>query len=263
MIFAILNVFFGILTVGSDKMKQKLFLDLAKNYNNSNILIDSKKYKNVTINHYMVDEVSSKKLKKEEGDFYSVNFTEDILFSKPKIILREVEKILDKILKKYNTKRTLIIGLGNSSITADSLGVKSTNKIIATNHYNDFLTIPKIAIFNPEVTEKTGINSFNLIKLVVNDYKPECIIIIDSLATSNKEYLNRCIEINTTGIIPGSALRDNREINKNTFGIPVLSIGVPLVIQTGKEFFTSLNIEFFTDKLSDLISTSLNNIFLS
>ena len=244
-------------------MKQKLFMDLAANYHQDNILIDQRKTKDIVINHYLVDKYSSKELKKDEGEFYSINFTEEILSLKKKIVLKETIKVLKKILSLNNTKKTLIIGLGNSDIDADSIGVKTTNKIIATNHYNDFLTIPKVALFNPEVTEKTGINSFNLIKLVVNDIKPDCIIIIDSLATKNDRYLNKCIEINNIGIIPGSALRCNREINKKTFNIPVITIGVPLVLELKDKLYSTPDVKLIIDLISDVISESLNNIFLS
>lgn len=244
-------------------MKQNLFMDLAKNYHKNNILLEQRKYKDIIVNHYLVDEKASKDLKKDEGDFYTINFTKEILALKKKIILKETTKILKKIVSSYSTRKTLIIGLGNSDIDADALGVKTTNKIIATNHYNDFLTIPKVALFNPEVTEKTGINSFNLIKLVVNDLKPDCIIIIDSLATKNTNYLNNCIEINNTGIIPGSALRDNREISKKTFNIPVISIGSPLVLEMKEGLYTTPDIKLIMDLLSDVIAESLNNLFLS
>lgn len=263
MIFAILNVNFSILIVGSDGMKQQLFMDLAEKNHNNNILIEQKRIKNITINHYIVDEHNSKKIKKEEGEFYSINFNEETLAKYKKQIIKEVIKSLKQLLNTKKCHKTLIIGLGNSEIAADSIGVLTTNKIIATNHYNDFLTIPKIALFNPEVTEKTGISSFNLIKLVVNDLKPDCIIIIDSLLTENDNYLNKCIEINDIGIIPGSALRDNKEINKKTFNIPVIAIGVPLVIKQKNKLYTTPEVSLISDLISDIISESINNIFLS
>lgn len=244
-------------------MKQTLFMDLAENSHIDNILVEERKYKGVVVKHHIVDENSSKQIKKDEGEFYSINFTEEIITLKKNIVLKETTKVLKKLLGMYKTKKTLIIGLGNSDIDADSIGVKTTNKIIATNHYNDFLTIPKVALFNPEVTEKTGINSFNLIKLVVKDIKPDCIIIIDSLATKNESYLNKCIEINNTGIIPGSALRDNREINKNTFNIPVIGVGVPLVLELKDKLYATPEVKLIIDIISDILSESLNNIFLS
>lgn len=244
-------------------MKENLFMDLAVNYKKNNILVSRKKYNDLVLSHYLVDEASSKDLKKDIGDFYSITFTEEILLKKHSILYKVIKKILKNILKEYNTEKTLIIGLGNSSIASDSFGVKTTNKIIATNQYNDFLTIPKIALFNPEVTEKTGINSFNLIKLVVNDYKPNCIIMIDSLATKNINYLNKCLEINNVGIIPGGALRDNREISAKTFGIPVISIGIPLVIKQNHVLFSTPNVEEINENISDILSSCLNDILLS
>ena len=54
--------------------------------------------------------------------------------------------------------------------------------------------------------------------MVVKKLKPSMIIMIDSLATNNEEYLNNCIEINNTGIIPGSAIKDNKnEVFRNKY----------------------------------------------
>ena len=123
---------------------------------------------------------------------------------------------------------------------------------MATNHFTDFLNLPKVAIFNPEVTEKTGISSFSLIEMVVKKLKPSMIIMIDSLATSNKDYLNNCIEINNTGIIPGSAIKDNKRIDENTFGIPVIAIGVPLALEIGRDMYSTPNVGEVIDVVSNI-----------
>ena len=132
---------------------------------------------------------------------------------------------------------------------------------MATNHFNDFLNIPKVALFNPEVTEKTGISSFSLIEMVVKKLNPTIIIMIDSLATNNEMYLNNCIEINNTGIIPGSAIKENKKIDAKTFGIPVIAIGVPLVIERNKNLFTTPNVKEIIDLTSKIISDALNDLF--
>lgn len=178
-------------------------------------------------------------------------------------LFKELVRSLNIFLEKYNVSKTLVIGLGNSLVLADSLGPKTTSKIIATNQYNDFLTIPKIALFNPEVVERTGIMSFDLIKLVVNELNPECIIIIDSLCTSKLENLNKCIEINDSGIIPGAYIKNNKEINAKTFNIPVISIGIPLVFKYNGNYLTSSNINQVVEEVSDLISKAINKIFIS
>ena len=101
-------------------------------------------------------------------------------------------------------------------------------------------------------------DNFNL---VVKKLKPTIIIMIDALATSNKEYLNNCIEINNTGIIPGSAIKDSKKIDSTTFDIPVIAIGVPLVLDIDKYLYTSPNIREIVNEISNVISKSLNNLF--
>lgn len=244
-------------------MKQFLFLDAAKTSKNPKILVGQKKFKNQTICHYHVLEKDQKEMKREPGDYFLIQFTDYVLEHNIASVQREFTKIVKTFLKKYHTDRPiLVIGLGNSSIRADALGSDVTNQMIATNHYNDFLTIPKVALFNPEVISKTGISSFRLIQLVVQDLKPDLIILVDSFVTREKDSLNRVIEISDTGIIPGSALRTNKEINKKTFGIPILSIGVPLLFKTKEGMFASMQLDLELPKLSLLIAEGLNQSIL-
>ncbi len=244
-------------------MKQQLFLDNAIekiNHKEKNTVTKTSNYKTT---HYLVSKENKKEYKKEVGDYFVISFKYETMFTKTSILTKEVEKIIKSFLKKYqNNDKVLIIGLGNKDVDADALGYFVTNKLIATNHYEDFLTIPKIALFNPSVTEKTGISSYKLIEMVVKDLNPDCIIMIDSLKTNNKDYLNQAIEINDTGIIPGIILNSPKEINKKTFNIPVLSIGVPTCLEIEKNLYTSTTIHEVLSLSSTIISNALNNIFI-
>lgn len=236
-------------------------MDVSKVLEDNKFKIDTKKYNGYYVNHFCVDYKSEKLVKKIRGDYFTINFDYVNLHQKKKMIKRELIKILKILFKNLKTTDPLIIGLGNSSILCDSLGVKTTNKVMATNHFTDFLNMPKVALFNPEVTEKTGISSFSLIEMVVKKLKPSVIIIIDALATNNKEYLNNCIEINNTGIIPGSAIKDNKKIDYNTFNIPIITIGIPLVLELEKQMYTSFNVGELIDLVSDIIGDALNELF--
>lgn len=244
-------------------MKRFLFLDVAETCQDKKILLQKKKNKDQIISHYHIKEQHKKELKYDPGDYFTIKFTEDILKNKSTLLEKEVNKILQSFLKKYHkNKPILIVGLGNTDILVDSFGSNVTNKVIATNQYNDFLTVPKVALLNPEVVGKTGISSYKLIRLVVEDLKPDLIIMLDSLATSDLTSLNRVIEINDTGIIPGSALRTNKEINKKTFGVPILSIGVPLLYQKEENLFESIYLTKELEKISTTIANSLNQSIL-
>ena len=244
-------------------MKQQLFLDIGIEKLDKKYIIEESKTNNFQTTHFIVAKETKKQLKRNIGDYFVVRFAYEKLFTKQNILVKELERILKSFFKKYDkAEKVLIIGLGNENVMGDSLGIEVTNKIIATNQYQDFLTIPKIAVFNPSVTEKTGINSYNLIKMVVTDLKPDIIIMIDSLSTKNEDYLNSAIEINNTGIIPGSAINAAREINEKSFHIPVLSIGVPCCLEYNKKFYTSTFIKEVITLSSDIISTALNHLFI-
>lgn len=240
---------------------KKVFMDVSKTLADNKFKIDKKKYRGYQIRHFCVDYKSEKLIKRIRGDYYTITFDYISMHQKAKMIKKEFMKILKELLNNLKATDPLIIGLGNSQVLCDSLGVTTTNKIMATNHFTDFLNLPKVAIFNPEVTEKTGISSFSLIEMVVKKLKPSMIIMIDSLATSNKDYLNNCIEINNTGIIPGSAIKDNKRIDENTFGIPVIAIGVPLVLEIGRDMYSTPNVGEVIDVVSNIIANGLNDLF--
>jgi spore protease len=244
-------------------MKQNLFLDVGIDNIEEKYILEEVKNSNFKTTHYLVAKDNQKKLKKEIGNYFVINFDYEKLVLKSKVLTKELIRIIKSFLKKYNkADKVLIIGLGNEDVFSDSLGVKTTNKIIATNQYYDFLTIPKIAIFNPSVTNKTGINSYKLIEMVVHDINPDVIILIDSLLTKNSEYLNSAIEVNNTGIIPASLINSSREISSKTFNKPILVIGVPTTLEINKKYYTSANINEVITTSSNIIADALNTIFL-
>ena len=67
----------------------------------------------------------------------------------------------------------------------------------------------------------------NLVKIV----EPDFIIIIDALASSSIDRLNKTIQITSSGITPGSGVGNNREeISSDTMKVPVIAIGIPTVV---------------------------------
>ena len=236
-------------------------MDAASIIEDNLMKLDEVKYKNYKVVHFKVTKDNEKKLKRIKGDYFVINFDYFTLNKYSKSVKKELIKILKTFFKDRNPTKPLIIGLGNSNVLCDSLGIKTTNKVMATNHFKDFLKMPKVALFNPEVVEKTGISSYSLIEMVVKSLKPTVIIMIDTLATDKQEYLNNCIEVNDTGIVPGSAIKDNKKIDKNTFGIPVIAIGVPLVMMQEKMLYTTPKVGDVIDITSNIISDALNDLF--
>ena len=157
---------------------KKAFMDVSKVLTENRFKIDEKKHRGYRVSHFCVDYKSEKLIKRIRGEYYTITFDYISMHQKAKMIQKEFMKILKELFKNLKTTDPLIIGLGNSQVLCDSLGVQTTNKIMATNHFIDFLSLPKVAIFNPEVTEKTGISSFSLIEMVVKKLKPSMIITV-------------------------------------------------------------------------------------
>ena len=244
-------------------MKQNLLLDAGVSLEKEHLLAE-KKEKNVHIKHYALKEKDEKIYRNRKGDYFTISFDDKVLYENQKSLERVFQKTFKTFLAKYHKGGTILfVGLGNSSILGDSFGTKVLQHLIATNQYNDFLTIPKVALFAPETTNKTGISSFRLIEMVVKDLRPDVIILLDSFVTNQTKYLNRTLEINDCGIIFADQLRSNKTISFETFHIPVLSIGFPTLLKLHKTYLSKFSLEEDLEIITKLISQSINHIIMS
>lgn len=148
----------------------------------------------------------------------------------------------------------LVVGLGNAYVTPDSLGPKVISYIDVTRHllkyapeYLEEGTRPVSAI-SPGVLGTTGIETLEIIKGIVDNIKPKMLIVIDSLASKSIERISSTIQIADTGITPGAGVGNTRkELSKDTLGIPVIAIGVPMVVEMATITNDCLNL--FIEKL--------------
>ena len=86
-------------------------------------------------------------------------------------------------------------------------------------------------MLTPGVTGQTGIETGELILSVAQRIKPAAVIVIDALASRRLERLGCTVQISDTGISPGDGVGNHRaKINRDTVGVPVVSIGIPTVV---------------------------------
>lgn len=78
---------------------------------------------------------------------------------------------------------------------------------------------------------QTGIEIGEIVLALVNFVRPAAVISIDALAAQDYSRLGSTIQIANTGISPGSGVQNSRkELSERTLGVPVISVGVPTVI---------------------------------
>lgn len=168
------------------------------------------------------------------------------------VVTNELKELISSHIGKEDD--ILVVGLGNAYVTPDSLGPKVISYIDVTRHllkyapqYLEEGTRPVSAI-SPGVLGTTGIETLEIIKGIVDNIKPKMVIVIDSLASKSIERISSTIQIADTGITPGAGVGNTRkELSKDTLGIPVIAIGVPMVVEMATITNDCLNL--FIEKL--------------
>ena len=80
----------------------------------------------------------------------------------------------------------------------------------------------------------SGIESAAQIKMLCTEIQPQLVVAIDALAGSEADTLCRSVQVSNAGISPGSGVgNDREELSMAALGVPVLSIGIPTVIDAG------------------------------
>ena len=167
-------------------------------------------------------------------------------------VTEELRALINKHIDKKGD--ILIVGLGNTYVTPDSLGPKVVKDMDITRHllkyapeYIDAETRPVTAIA-PGVLGTTGIETMEIIKGIVENIKPKLIIVIDSLSSKSIERISSTVQVADTGIVPGAGVGNARnEVSQRTLGIPVIAIGVPMVVEAAT--IAADSIDLFIEKL--------------
>ncbi len=138
-----------------------------------------------------------------------------------------------KMLVGAISDKSLILcaGLGNGQVLADSLGKKIVDKIQVTR--TGYLTDSKylLCAHSLGVQGVTGIKSHEILTALNDKLHPSAILIFDTLATAEVRRLGTSFQLSTAGIVPGGGVGvDNPRLDKSVFGVPTISIGVPLVL---------------------------------
>jgi len=155
---------------------------------------------------------------------------------------REISKELAVHLKKLmgeEEQSVLVVGLGNRDVTPDALGPYVVKNINITRHVireygkasMDEERVNQVSGIVPGVMAQTGMETLEIIRGVVEETKPQLVVVVDALAARSTKRLNRTIQITDTGINPGSGVGNHRDgINEQVLGVPVIAIGVPTVV---------------------------------
>ncbi len=199
-----------------------------------------KKVKDIEIERVTIEKEAIELINKKEGIYVTISFkdvTDSTNKEKVEKVLTEEIKILLKNKDIKDDMRALIIGLGNDASTPDALGPKVIDNILVTRHLFDIDEINvssdyrPVSVLTPGVYATTGMETQSIINGIVKETRPDFLIVVDALAASSIDRVNKTIQLTDAGISPGSGVGNTRkELSKETLGIPVIAIGVPTVV---------------------------------
>ena len=198
------------------------------------------------------------------------------------VVAEELSKYVGNVLQMDKEKEdytVLVVGLGNRDVTPDALGPHTVECLNVTRHivkeYGKYAmgeeAVNMVSAIAPGVMAQTGMESYEIIKGIVETTKPDAVIVVDALAARNTKRLNRTIQIADTGIHPGSGVGNHRnEISKETLGVPVIAIGVPTVVDaativrdTMENLLSTLETDDKYEMMQELIAPHLYGMFVT
>ena len=138
----------------------------------------------------------------------------------------------------------LAVGLGNPALTPDALGPMSISRLHVTRHLIDALGTDthRLCAMTPLVLGQTGIETLELVQGAIRAVQPDLVILIDALAASELDTLTKTVQISTTGIHPGGGVGNKRQsLDRDSLGVPVMTIGVPTVISASTLIYRALD----------------------
>lgn len=196
-------------------------------------------------------------LGREKGKYVTFEF--DKIY---KIDDKDFDKLTDIIseyLRQYlslcSEGRIIVVGVGNRNITADSIGPKTIDRIIVTRgleqtEFIDRSLFSSVCAICSDVFGITGIESAEIIKGLVSVLQPAAVIVIDALATKSVSRLCKTVQISDTSLTPGGGVGNDREkISSDKLGVPVISIGVPTVLEAESIIEKESDLKDFSDEL--------------
>lgn len=207
----------------------------------------------ITVSRVTVkDQTAAKKIGKPMGNYITLSLPDLRYIDKSvyETICKKIATEVNNLLHGVDTdKPVLIVGLGNRSITSDSLGPAVMDRLMITRHLFSYAPetlsdqINSVCAIAPGVLGVTGIETYEIISAVCKKVDPCAVICVDALAARGIDRVTRTIQICDTGIHPGAGVGNNRkEISKNTLHVPVIAIGVPTVVDAATITDDTLNL---------------------
>ncbi len=176
------------------------------------------KVKGHLVKRFDVNKEQSSSIGIPQGKYVTVN---GIKTRSPASVVGEELKGL--IGRKNAKQRALVVGVGNPYMVTDSLGPSVIESLMRKRPSG-------ILLFTPYLEGITGISSYDAVRAIVKEIKPNLVIVVDALSARSVDRICSSYQMSDAGITPGSAMGKIEAFNERTLGVKTIAIGTPTVV---------------------------------
>lgn len=181
---------------------------------------------------------------------------------------------LTRLLGGREKGGVLVVGLGNRGCTPDALGPLCVSHLFVTRHMKAELSrilddpaLLSVSGLAPGVLGQTGLETGEVVRGVVEQAHPSLVIAVDALVAKDAERLGTTVQLASVGLSPGSGVGNKRaELSQASLGVPVISVGVPTVVDAetlggragDDRIVTPREIDLLIDRAARLVADGIN-----
>lgn len=180
----------------------------------------------------ILDEDGEKALGKPRGTYLTLDIS-TIWPANGENLSRAAQALAQQLRAMLPEEGTVLVaGLGNAAMTPDALGPQTVRQLLVTRHLRAVLpALRPVAALAAGVLGDTGVEAAEWVRGVCGRVQPAAVVLVDALAARELNRLCSTVQLADTGLIPGSGVGNHRmALDRRTLGVPVLSLGVPTVV---------------------------------
>ena len=180
----------------------------------------------------ILDEEGAAALGKPVGTYLTLDLTD--YWRRPEDFFRRAAAALAEELGELLPEEGCVFaaGLGNEAMTPDAVGPQAVRHLLITRHLTEAVPdFRPVAAAAAGVLGTTGMEAAEWVRALAERLEPAAVIVVDALAARGLSRVCTTVQVSDTGIIPGSGVGNRRQaLNRETLGVPVISLGVPTVV---------------------------------
>ena len=206
----------------------------------------------------VVDSRLSKRLNRPKGRYVTLECAAPLFARREKYkpLIDDMASVIRSLSE--GCESFLAVGVGNPLLTADALGARTVSLLKTNRGLSPHCRHFELSAFAPGVSGVTGIESVDVVKSITSLVKPDCVLVIDSLASAAVSRLGTAFQLCDSGLVPGSGVGGGAgALSASSLKVKrVVSIGVPLVVYAETIIRESVGAEVaLSENVRDLLVT--------